>query len=159
MKPRFACALLTVIICLYAAPAFCGDMATYVNQRFGFAIGYPQDLLYPQGESANGDGQTFVSKDGRAVLIAYGAYNALDQSLDALLASDSSRNGRRTTYTAKRADWFVISGYEPDGRIFYQKTLLRQDVLYSFELRYPQQQKARYNPLTGIIGKSFRILQ
>ncbi len=151
--------MLMISVCLYAATALCAEMATYVNQRFGFAIDYPQNLLTPQGEATNGDGQRFVSRDGQAELLAYGAYNALEQSLDALLKSDAGRNGRRTTYKTGHADWFVISGYEPDGRIFYQKTMLRGDTLYSFELTYPQLQKDQYNPLTGRIGKSFRILQ
>ena len=33
---------------------------TYHNPRFGYSIAYPKDILYPQGESDNGDGQKFL---------------------------------------------------------------------------------------------------
>ena len=39
---------------------------SYTNERFQYAICYPEDLLVPQGESPNSDGQKFLTKDGRA---------------------------------------------------------------------------------------------
>src|SRR5436190_13571117 len=45
---------------------------TYSNARFAYSISYPSDLLVPQGESDNGDGQKFQSKDVRAVMLVYG---------------------------------------------------------------------------------------
>jgi hypothetical protein len=44
----------------------------YVNARFGFECDYP-GMFVPQGESDNGDGQKFKSKDGKATVSAYGA--------------------------------------------------------------------------------------
>src|ERR1041385_1585764 len=48
----------------------------YTNVRFHYSICYPQDLLVPQGEAENSDGQKFVAKDG-AKLIVFGR-NALN---------------------------------------------------------------------------------
>ena len=54
---------------------------TYVNDRFQYAICYPQDLLVPQGEPANSDGQRFLSNKDSAELAVYGGNNALFQTL------------------------------------------------------------------------------
>ena len=37
---------------------------TYVNARFKYSISYPADVLIPQGEAENGDGQIFREKYG-----------------------------------------------------------------------------------------------
>jgi hypothetical protein len=44
----------------------------YINERYNYSILYPLDLLYPQGEAANGDGQKFLSKDGLVEMLVYG---------------------------------------------------------------------------------------
>src|SRR5574341_695767 len=38
---------------------------TYHNARFNYSISYPFKVLIPQGEAVNGDGQKFLSQDGR----------------------------------------------------------------------------------------------
>lgn len=46
----------------------------YNNARFGYSISYPSDLLVPQGEAENGDGQKFLSMDKSAEMLVYGRY-------------------------------------------------------------------------------------
>src|SRR5215469_6044695 len=41
----------------------------YTNVRFQYSICYPEDLLIPQGESQNSDGQKFLAKDGAQLLV------------------------------------------------------------------------------------------
>ena len=56
-----------------AAPQQTADRhgwATYVNVRFQYSICYPKDLLVPQGESDNSDGQKFLSNKDSAELAA-----------------------------------------------------------------------------------------
>jgi hypothetical protein len=132
---------------------------TYTNARFAFSIAYPAHLLVPQGEATNGDGQRFISKDEQAVLLAYGSYNALDQTLNDIFKETSETSpahpNRMVTYKALRADWFVVSGKE-DGKIFYQKTLLKKAVLKTFRLEYRESQKATFDPVVARLEKSFR---
>ncbi len=72
---------LSLALALLAQTAFADDLyQTYHNLRFGYSIAYPKTILYPQGESDNGDGQKFLSKEADASLIVYGSYNALDQT-------------------------------------------------------------------------------
>ena len=43
--------------------------------RFGYLISYPSDLLIPQGEADNGDGQKFLAKDETRENIRDGSIN------------------------------------------------------------------------------------
>ena len=52
--------------------------SNYKNSKFDFSIQYPSDLLFPQGESDSGDGQSFLSKDSKIRLTAWG--NTVDLS-------------------------------------------------------------------------------
>jgi hypothetical protein len=62
----------------------------YGNVRFHYAICYPENLLLPQGESENGDGQIFRGKDG-ARLTVYGRNNALKTKSSATCSQRRNR--------------------------------------------------------------------
>jgi hypothetical protein len=132
---------------------------TYRNVRFEYSISYPADLLVPQGESENGDGQKFLSRDGRAELLVYGSHNSLNQMLKQVFAEETSSSqeqpNRIVTYQVLKRDWFVVSGIE-DGRIFYQKTLLRNGTFKTFRIEYDESQKHIFNPITKRIAASFK---
>ena len=132
---------------------------TYHNARFDYSISYPADLVIPQGESVNGDGQRFLSKDGKAELLVYGTYNSLDQTLNDVLTQASERSpdhqDRVVTYKVLRGDWFVVSGTE-NGRIFYQKTMLRDATFKTFRIEYDESQKQTFDSVTAVIARSFK---
>lgn len=130
----------------------------YFNHRFEYSISYPSDLLHPQGEAANGDGQKFLSRDGRAVMLVYGQENIHSQTLPQFYREESrskAHPNRVVTYKALRGSWFVFSGSE-SGRIFYQKTLLRNGEFLTFSIEYDASQKSIYDPITATIARSFR---
>ena len=55
---------------------------TYTNARFKYSIDYPADLLVPQGEAENGDGQAFREKGSSSVeMRVYGGFNVLNETL------------------------------------------------------------------------------
>jgi hypothetical protein len=131
---------------------------TYHNARFDYSISYPANILVPQGEAENGDGQKFLSRDERAEMLVYGSHNSLDQSLRQVYESETSRTehpNRRVTYQVQRRDWFVVSGIE-GGRIFYQKTFLKKGVFKTFRLEYEESAKQTFDPITTRIAGSFR---
>lgn len=132
---------------------------TYHNVRFDYSISYPADLLIPQGEPVNGDGQRFVSRDSRTELLVYGAYNSLEQTLRDVFEQESGRPAehpnRVVTYKVLRDDWFVVSGAE-NGRIFYQKTMLRDSTFKTFRIEYDESQKRMFDPITAVIARSFK---
>jgi hypothetical protein len=132
---------------------------TYHNERFDYSIDYPKEILFPQGESDNGDGQKFLSKDADVSLIVYGSNNALNQSLEEVYREESrggtAENPKKVvTYKVLEDNWFVVSGYN-SGRIFYQKTIFHDDVLKTFVLEYDESEKERYDPIAKRLEKSF----
>ena len=58
---------------VFATPQ--NDYKTYANARFKYSISYPADLLIPQGEAENGDGQVFREKSSSVEMRVYGGYN------------------------------------------------------------------------------------
>jgi len=132
------------------APAY----QTYNNARFAYSISYPANLLTPQGEAENGDGQTFRSKDGGAELRVWGQYNVNNESLRSAFDQAVDQSGSGVSYKVIRPGWFVVTALI-EGKIHYRKTMLRRDVFKTFEIEYPESQKAVYDPVTARISKSF----
>src|SRR5205823_13499405 len=64
---------------VFATPQ--NNYKTYANARFKYSISYPTDLLIPQGESENGDGQVFREKSGSDEMRVYGSYNLSNGTL------------------------------------------------------------------------------
>jgi hypothetical protein len=130
----------------------------YHNARFDYSITYPVNILIPQGEAANGDGQKFLSKDRRTEMLVYGSHNSLDQTLRDVYLEEISREehpNRTITYQVLRADWFVVSGIE-NGRIFYQKTMLRGGTFKTFRIEYDETRRHTFDSITANISRSFK---
>jgi hypothetical protein len=134
---------------------------SYTNVRFQYYICYPADLMVPQGEPDNSDGQRFLAHDG-ASLIVYGSNNALDESLKNTLADTGSRlagPSGKVTYKMLKANWFVVSG-QNGQTVFYSKVLYNShdDQFKSFELTYDRSVSALYEPLIPRLAKCFTDL-
>jgi hypothetical protein len=128
---------------------------TYANARFKYSISYPADLLIPQGEAENGDGQIFKEKGGSSVeMRVYGGYNVSNETLRSRY-DELIRNWNNVTYKVLRRDWFVVSAMV-NGKIHYQKTILRGDVFKTFEIEYDAVRGSTYNDVTDRIAKSFK---
>lgn len=131
----------------------------YHNARFDYSISYPAGILIPQGEAVNGDGQKFFSRDHRTEMLVYGSHNSLDQTLKQVYENEISRSSehpnRVITYKVLKHDWFVVSKIE-DDRIFYQKTLLRNNVFKTFRIEYGEGDKQVFNSITSRISNSFK---
>ena len=141
-------------------PSHRHNWMTYVNVRFQYAICYPQDLLVPQGEPANSDGQRFLSNKDNAVLAVYGGNNALYQTLGERLSDTANRfadSSGMVTYKVQKANWFVLSGQSGQA-IFYAKTLFSHGQFKSFELTYDRSAAALYKPLVSRVASCFTDL-
>jgi hypothetical protein len=156
----FAAAVLAVLPFLWPGQGQVRhEYRTYHNARFDYSISYPANLLIPRGQSVNADGQRFSSRDGRTELLVYGSYNSLDQTLREVFEQESSRTtehpNRDVTYKVLRNNWFVVSGSE-NGRIFYQKTMLRNSTFKTFRIEYDKNEKQTFDSITAFIARSFR---
>ena len=146
-----------IVLCavLAASPALSGEFGVYSNARFGYSIAYPL-FLVPGGESDNGDGQGFFSEDGQSRLLVFAGFNVLETPLAEEYASALSDMHRKVTYKVLKKDRFVVSGYE-GGRIFYQKTVLKRDTYFTFDLLYPEERRQEFDALIKPIADSFTI--
>ncbi|MFA6148945.1 MAG: hypothetical protein WC899_12125 [bacterium] len=134
---------------------------TYGNARFGYVINYPVDILIPQGEADNGDGQKFISRDKDVIVLVYGSNNALDETLkgkyqDAIRGSDSEIRKRVVKYKIIKQNMFVVSGEQGED-IFYLKTIYNNDAFITFQITYPKSRKRIFNPIVTAMSKSFKI--
>jgi hypothetical protein len=162
MRVMLLCTLavcLGLIICLVADVSNAQDKySIYSNGRFSYSISYPKGLLIPQGEADNGDGQKFLSRDGRAEMIVYGSNNALNQSLRDLY-NEQLREGEdersKKTYKVLRNNWFVVSGRE-DDRVFYRKTIFKGGVFKTFSIEYDNSLADVFDKVTKRVAASFK---
>jgi hypothetical protein len=155
-----------VMACLPAAPALAqgalppvSQWSVYTNDRFGFRLVYPDRWFASQSESEDGDGSTFVSRDGRARLVVFGAHNAEGLSpqdyrttlLDAFGGYDE------LTYSPVGRTWFVLSGYRGDD-IYYQKVMFScaGQIINVLSIRFPTSEKPVYAPIIEAIEDRFR---
>lgn len=130
---------------------------TYTNARFAYSVIYPVGVLIPQGEAPNGDGQVFRSKDGHAEMRVFGGHNALDETLTSAYESaikGEEPGGRDVSYKLLKRNSFVVSGRQ-NGKIFYQKTMLKDDIFKTFMIEYDESEKSVYDPITARIARSF----
>jgi hypothetical protein len=124
---------------------------TYTNARYGYSIAYPSNLLTPQGEADNGDGQAFRSQDGAAEMRVYGSQDLGGGLAEAYRAA---QEGKDVTYRAMKGNWFVVSGRD-GSKIFYQKTMRKGGVLKTFTIEYDESQKSTYDAVTAKVARSF----
>ncbi len=128
----------------------------YTNVRFQYSICYPGDLLVPQGEAENSDGQKFLAKDG-AKLLVFGQNNALNESLKDALEDTASRlagASGKVTYKVIKPGWFVVSGQNGPST-FYAKTVYAHDQFKSFELTYDGAESSVYKPVVARLVRCF----
>ena len=149
-------AITLIFLSLLAHAQTPNNYQTYHNARFNYSISYPSDLLIPQGEAENGDGQKFLTRDGKVEMLVYGSNNALEKTLRAAYQEETGRRQNRTvTYQVLKTDWFVVSGTEND-KVFFEKTMLHSGVFKTFRIEYDKGVKNTWDPITAKIARSFK---
>ena len=138
----------------------------YCNARFGYCIEYPKGIAIPQPQPTNGDGRIFRNPQGQEVLRVYGRNNTDPDFGNISLEQQFSHDIRdvkeekevptsRITYQKLGKNFFVISGYSP-GKLFYQKTILKDGVFAYAILRWDSGDTARFREISNRIFQSFR---
>lgn len=155
---KYALMLLVLFCAANASAQKAVKNDSYCNARFEYCISYPAGILIPQPEADNGDGRKFFSEDKRVEMLVYGIENALDQTLAEVYEEESENipaEGRAVTYKLKKNNWFVVSGIK-SGRVFYRKTIFRNDQFLTFSIEYPPELRSRFDAVTASIAKSFK---
>jgi hypothetical protein len=129
---------------------------TYTNERFGFSVCYPSDLLRPGTVPDNNDGLTFIGSNG-AKIAAWGSWNAMDWTLADSASEDEkslANDGGKVTFKVIRKDFYVISGRKGD-QIFYNRTALANGKFSTVELTYPTADSAVWNAISVRVSQCF----
>ena len=123
----------------------------YCNSRFGYCISYPS-FFKRKSESYNQDGCEFFYGDNYSITVS-GMY-CYDYPITSLY-NDSKK--QTDTYTESKDNWFVLSGVNEQGNIYYQKTIVKNEVDYTIVLVYPKNKKDQYASILKTVINSFEI--
>ena len=136
-----------------------GGLATYKNERHGYAFSYPADrfLALPV---AGEDGRQFVAKDGKARMLVGTLANFDGKSLRAYreFLLKEAYPGADVTYAPVRDTWFVLSGTRNDV-VFYQRVnfVCGGRSINSWMVQFPAAEKPTYAPIIDQIHKAYRL--
>lgn len=125
----------------------------YHNERFGGILPVPPGMT-PTRPPDNGDGQRFVSTDGKVTLLMYGAFNVEGNGdLEPRWRESLAEPGRTITYKVRKAGWYVISGVMQDGTGFYERYTADARHAAGWSITYPQSDEKKYAPWIERIAK------
>lgn len=153
MKTTLLVLSLAVATACLAEPAY----VPYLNQRFSFAVEYPSGLFFARGESDNGDGQVFATKEGDAKLTVFGGWRAkeLNFPCDALETA-AHFAGSNVTYKWKKGAVSVASGHSAGDTVFYVKNILSKDKCVTLMLEYPAARRDAFDSVVARISNSLK---
>lgn len=137
--------------------------SAYSNDRYGYSISIPQGLQ-GQGEADSGDGQEFRDASGKVRLKVWGSMVVeLDGEPEGktnlawhrrTTVEQWKEQGIRITYQPRGKGWWVLSGEDAKGQVFYLKQLEKEGVIYGFEWSHPKGAKS-WQDATGRIARGF----
>lgn len=125
----------------------------YYNPRFDFSVSYPS-FFKRKYEAANQDGCEFLFGNNYSMK-AYGMNYVSERTVRELFEDSKSS---KDTYSTCKDNWFVVSGVNEQGNIYYRKTIIESDVEYVVELVYPQTKKAEYDAVVKKVIGSFQVM-
>ncbi|MBQ6728890.1 MAG: DUF805 domain-containing protein [Bacteroidales bacterium] len=125
----------------------------YYNPRFDFSVSYPT-FFVRKYEAANQDGCEFAFGNNYSMRV-YGMNNVLEKTIKELF-KDSIKS--TDTYSTSKDNWFVVSGVNEQGNIYYRKTILENNVEYVVELVYPRAHKTEYEAVVKKVISSFQVM-
>ncbi len=131
----------------------------YANERYGFELAVPQDILLPEPSPPTGAGQVWTSRDGRTRLIASAGANSPGDTVAEYrrYVMREIYRGAEFDYTPLRRNWFVVSG-QRDGTIFYERVTFACEgrMIYGWQLSYPAGERALFDRIVERIHRSYR---
>lgn len=141
-------------------PATAGStLATYQNDRFNFVVDYPAQLLVAGQEADNGDGLRFTPKSGDADIRAWGEYNVNDDAPAAILQSNLKNDCAKgkVSFQVSKPNLVAYSCLSPQGRIVYEKVVIRDDTLASVRFEYDPAAQAAWAQAIKQMAGSLRL--
>lgn len=125
---------------------------TYYNDRFGYRIDYPS-VMSIKDKPGNDDGRTFLY--GGLTITVFGSYNALFTSVQEQFIENCKPTD---TYKMVKNKWYVCSGIDSKGFVYYEKSILKNDIWYTVILEYPKSMKEELDEVVTKVVNSFKVL-
>lgn len=126
---------------------------TYINERYGFSIEYPSELI-PSEPSTNNDGMYFSNIDKTVELIVWGSNNIEADSAETLYKHDMQ-------YIPKDNHTTWCNGYAynltwHDNKYMYHKySIVGKGSINTFTFKSPIENKELYEYVIERLDKSF----
>ena len=150
-----------VLVLVLGNAALAQELRPFVNDRFGVSVQVPSDWQ-AEPPPANGDGRTFVSRDGTAKLSVYSNFGPVSETANfgeyRFWLMDAEEARYPITYKAAGNGWFVLSGVQ-GSEIIYMRVIAACDdrsLAHHLRLSYPAAQKKAYDALVGRVASSLR---
>lgn len=127
----------------------------YYNPRFDYTIKYPAKFTkasYP----ANMDGVRMWTKNGDAELVMYGGLNHEREDGYSYYENYMAANRKKKNYSSKVGEDFARQGYKEGNKNVYEYVFFTEEVIVSFEIKYPPRQKSYYQKVIKAMKKSTR---
>ncbi|MCC1493640.1 hypothetical protein [Cognatishimia sp. F0-27] len=146
-----------VPICLCLAILAAGTAVAQTFGRFAVEAELPPGFaMAPPPE--NDDGRSFIDGQGAEIRV-WGRYILDTLSEDeAAMRTFYETLGGEVTYRAGGQDWYVLSGFLGQ-EVFYARvedgeTCVGEHARASVQMRYPVEERARYDPLIATLSAS-----
>jgi hypothetical protein len=131
----------------------------YRNERFGFLLLYPPELV-PGPAEMNNAGRTFSAADGSFCVLAHAfdsderGENATWEEFCDILYDNSPRSS--DDYRTKGDKWYLISGYREDTEYYFKIYYRGEDRNpVEFMIFYPHAMADRFKPWVDRIANTF----
>lgn len=142
---------------LFPAGARAEAWRSYVNDRFGASVEYPERFSVRDEAPANNDGQRFHTVDRRATLAVFGFLNVEEETPRRIM---ESRKVDDTVYSlaSSQAGAFTLSGRRGDRIVYLRCLRSRHDksIYVCADLEYPAEERAAWDKVVTRIAGSLK---
>ncbi|HVW42122.1 MAG TPA: protein kinase [Amycolatopsis sp.] len=132
---------------------------TYTNPRFGFSALIPGGYTAAAYTPANGDGMTYTNAALGATYTVWAANNTQGSTAQDILTGitrDVQAQGGQVTSQSAGDGTYTVSGYQGDGRIFYEHGFAGPDSTAALRWVYPRANKSSLDTPVTRTAKAFQ---
>lgn len=159
----FAAAVLSLFsILVPGADAAEEQWISYVNERFGYSIEYP-DIFSDIQESDNGDGVWLSFETDKYALTLSGGYNVLEEDAESKLRNRLEEIPRIVPGSEKSGPgWYRVihtieSGVDGTESFFYEYGIIDSENWATFILLYPSEERERFAAIAAKMEKTLQL--
>ncbi len=122
----------------------------YHNERFDFCVLYPKIFNKTMGP-VNGDGRTFIADAKKITMQVYGMWQMPGRALKK--DYELAQKDKQVTNKTLGKDYYILSGKDK-GHLFYQKAILKGDLLVTIYFDYLPSDKKQVDEIIAKVTKS-----